>query len=165
MPPEIRSRFTDLLLVLHVDKRPLEPLKIPTLTRLWDVFSDGENDMPVKDQVPKFLGILKDFVRDFLMKKKGCQKLYQGYENGLTLSMLKLAKSLIIFGFYRTEDELIKMIDPLITQLDGSHDAATEDEENDMKKYGISEEQYPIALALTLKVHYQDTVDLRLVMK
>ena len=71
LPSEIRSRFTDLLLVLHVDKRPLEPLRIPTLTRIWDVFSDGENDMPVKDQVPEFLGILKDFVRDYLVNKKG----------------------------------------------------------------------------------------------
>ena len=91
----------------------------------------------------EFLGILKDFVRDFLIKKKSCQKSYQGYENGLTLSILKLAKSLIIFGFYLTEDELIKMIDPLITLLDGSDDVTIEDEENDMKKYDNSKEQYP----------------------
>lgn len=61
----------------------------------------------------------------------------------MTLSILKLAKSLIIFGFYRTEDELIEMIDPLITLLDGSRDVTTKDEEEYMLQYGINEDQNP----------------------
>jgi len=122
LPYAMRSRFTDLLLTLHVDKQPLEPLRVPALTRIWDVFEDGDDDMPVKEEVPDSLNVLKDFVKDYLINSKGQQKSYERDKNGMTLSVLNLAKSLVIFGFYRTEDKLIEMIDPLITLLDGSHD-------------------------------------------
>jgi len=127
LPFEMRSRFTDLLLTLHVDKQPLEPLRVPALTRLWDVFEDGDDDMPVKEKVPESLNVLKDFVKDYLTDSKGEQRSYERDKNGMTLSVLNLARSLVIFGFYRSEDELIEMIDPLITLLDGSHDITSKD--------------------------------------
>jgi len=125
LPYAIRSRFTDLLLTLHVDKQPLEPLRVPALTRIWDVFEDGDDDMPVKEEVPESLNVLKDFVKDYLINSKGQQKSFERDKNGMTLSVLNLAKSLVMFGFYRTEDRLIDMIDPLITLLDGSHDVTS----------------------------------------
>lgn len=36
LPPRMRSRFTKLLLNLHVDKDPIEPMSIPSLTRMWE---------------------------------------------------------------------------------------------------------------------------------
>lgn len=125
LPFAMRSRFTDLLLTLHVDKQPLEPLRVPALTRIWDVFGDGDDDMPVKEEVPESLNVLKDFVQDYLINSKDQQISFERDKNGMTLSVLKLIKSLVIFGFYRTENKLIEMIDPLITLLDGSHDVTS----------------------------------------
>lgn len=125
LPYAMRSKFTDLLLTLHVDKQPLEPLRVPALTRIWDVFQEEDDDMPVKEAVPESLNVLKDFVKDHLIDSKGEQNSYEKHKNGMTLSVLNLARSLVVFGFYRTEDELIEMIDPLITLLDGSHDSTS----------------------------------------
>ena len=47
LPYEIRSRFTDILLSLHVDKQPLEPLRVPSLTRVWDKFDNTEDDTKI----------------------------------------------------------------------------------------------------------------------
>jgi len=143
LPFEMKSRFTDLLLALHVDKQPLETLRVPALTRIWDVFEDGDNDMPVKEKVPEELCVLKDFVKNYLINSKGQQKSYERERNGMTLSVLNLAKSLIIFGFYRSENELIEMIDPLITLCDGSHDVTSKEEEDVMKSNNSNESVAP----------------------
>jgi hypothetical protein len=143
LPFEMRSRFTDLLLALHVDKQPLEPLRVPTLTRIWDVFEEGDNDMPVKEKIPEELNPLKDFVKSYLINSKGMQKSYERDKNRMTLSVLNLSKNLIIYGFYRNEAELIEMIDPLITLLDGSHDVTSQEEEEVMKSNNALESVAP----------------------
>ena len=67
------------------------------------------------------------------------QKSYEKAKNKMMLSVLNLAKWLVIFGFYRNQEEFIEMIDPLITILDGSHDVATLEEEDIMKRYGAED--------------------------
>lgn len=148
LPYALRSKFTDLLLALHVDKQPLEPLRVPALTRIWDVFEEGDDDMPVKEKVPEGLNVLKDFVKNYLTEIKGMQKSYEKDKNEMTLSVLNLARNLIIYGFYRSEDELIEMIDPLITLLDGSHDVTTREEEEIMKNNNALESVAPDLAAL-----------------
>ena len=139
LPYEIRSRFTDILLSLHVDKQPLEPLRVPSLTRIWDIFDNKDDDMPFKPNIPKYLLDIKPFVKKFLVEGKGMQKSYEKAKNKMMLSVLNLAKWLVTFGFYRNQEEFIEMIDPLITILDGSHDVATLEEEDIMKRYGAED--------------------------
>lgn len=135
---DIRSRFTDILLVLHVDKQPLEPLRVPSLTRVWNAFDDNDNDMPHKS-IPDHLNALKPFVKKYLVENKGMQKSYQKEKNKMSLAVLNLAKCMVTYGFYISEEELIEMIDPLITMLDGSRDLSSQEEEETMKRNGIED--------------------------
>ena len=50
----------------------------------------------------------------------------------MTLAIINLAEAMIMYGFYTSQDELVDMIDPLITLLDGSKDVTTREEEKAM---------------------------------
>lgn len=52
----------------------------------------------------------------------GVQKAYETDFNNYTLEILDLVEYMLKLGFYNDEDELITMVDPLITLLDGSLD-------------------------------------------
>ena len=59
------------------------------------------------------------------------------YETDFNLFMieaLKVIETMISLGFYSNEKELIQIMDPLITLLDGSLDFYDEDEEIEHKK-------------------------------
>ena len=127
------------MLACHVDKQPLEPLRVPSLTRVWEVFENHDADMPFKENIPKNLLDLKPFVKKFLVENKGLQKSFEKAKNKMMLSVLNLAKCLVTFGFYKNQDEFIEMIDPLITILDGSHDVSTPEEEDIMQRLGAPE--------------------------
>lgn len=45
---------------------------------------------------------------------------YEKEKNELTFSVLLLTKSLIEYGCYQDQDELISVVDPMITLMDGS---------------------------------------------
>ena len=51
----------------------------------------------------------------------------------MTLAVINLAEAMIVYGFYISQDELVDMIDPLITLLDGSKDVTTREEEKAME--------------------------------
>ena len=131
LPWAMRARFTKLLLHLHVDKDPLEPIHLPNLTRNWDKvpMEPDTITLPTKNQISQLLQVLTNFVTDYLRSCNGIQKAYEKEKNEMTLAVLNLSEALIKYGFYKTEDELIAMIDPMITLLDGSKDITNEDEE------------------------------------
>jgi hypothetical protein len=52
----------------------------------------------------------------------GVQRSYHQELNGLTLEVLKILEKMILLGFYTNEEELIKVILPLVNLLDGSCD-------------------------------------------
>jgi hypothetical protein len=55
----------------------------------------------------------------------------------MTFAVLKLTEALITFGFYKTEDELIQVLDPMITLMDGSLDPTNEDEDALLFEYKL----------------------------
>ena len=74
LPYAVRSRFTKLLLHLHVDKDPLEPIVSTNLTREWGLPDELHEDlMPHRNHIPMTLEVLKKFVqvRDQLLNHLG----------------------------------------------------------------------------------------------
>ena len=125
IPLIIRSRFVGLIQHLHVDRDPLEPMIVPRLTRVWDEIDDeaegrDEDDMPTKNEIPYLLNELPEFVRDYLLDVRVKQLSYEVDKNDMTLSVLELTEALILFGFFKTQKELVEVVDPLITLMDGS---------------------------------------------
>ena len=53
---------------------------------------------------------------------EGVQRSYHRELNGLTLEVLKILEKMILLGFYQTDEELLKVMHPLISLLDGSCD-------------------------------------------
>ena len=108
---------------------------LPSLTRVWNAMAGRDfKEFPVKNDVPPALESLKDFVTEYLHTTSGTQKSYETNKNGMTLAVLNLADSLLLYGFYQEERELIEMVDPLISQLNGTNDVTTPEEELALKR-------------------------------
>jgi len=65
---------------------------------------------------------LKPFAARFFGKLGGIQKAYETDFNTYIVELLGLVESMVNLGFYEDEDDLIKVVDPLISLLDGSLD-------------------------------------------
>ncbi len=65
---------------------------------------------------------LKAFVAEFFSKLGGIQRAYEIDINSFIVEMLGVVEAMIRLGFYIDEDDLILIVDPLISLLDGSLD-------------------------------------------
>lgn len=130
VPLKLRSKFAKLLLHLHIDKDPLEEITVPVLTRVWHEVASTNTSLPKsKVPIPQQLLQLKPFISRFLSELNGIQKAYEVDHNAYVLEILGLTQAMLSLGFYQDEDELITMIDPLITLLDGSLDIVSIEQE------------------------------------
>ena len=130
VPLKLRSKFAKLLLHLHIDKDPLEEITVPVLTRVWDEVAQSSTTLPKsKVPIPQQLLQLKPFISNFLADLNGIQKAYEVDHNAYVLEILGLTQAMLNLGFYQDEEELITMIDPLITLLDGSLDIVSLEQE------------------------------------
>ena len=134
LPYELRARFTKLLNHLHLNNQnQLEPIRVPVLSRVWYKLDPehSENSETALDN-------LKNFVKDYLISCQGVQKAFEKHKNEMTLEILNLSEALIINGVYIDDQELIALIDPMITLLDGSKDVSTKREESVNGDSGMS---------------------------
>jgi hypothetical protein len=60
----------------------------------------------------------------------GVQRSYHEELNELTVEVLDILEKMIVLGFYASEEELILVLFPLISLLDGSCDFTSVEEEN-----------------------------------
>lgn len=140
IPLKLRAKFAKLLLHLHIDKDPLENITIPVLTRVWQEVGHQNAELP-KSRVeigPQLL-ILKPFVKKFIKDQQGISKAYENEFNGYMIEMLGIVFGMIKLGFYDNENELIELVDPIITLLDGSLDIISKEDEQMMKAHSSSE--------------------------
>jgi len=145
----LRASFTKLLLHLHIDKDPLENITVPNLARVWPDIVNGQTTLPrSKVPVPVRLMQLKPFVAKFFSKLGGIQKAFENDLNAYIVQLLGIVEAMVRLGFYLDEDDLITVIDPLISLLDGSLDILDIDQlnrDNSASKLGAAEDQSPSA--------------------
>jgi hypothetical protein len=65
----------------------------------------------------------------------GIQRSFQTDENYLTLQVLNIVEKMVMLGFYQNESEVLKILEPIISLLDGSNDFVTKDEEEAFNVY------------------------------
>jgi hypothetical protein len=85
---------------------------------------------------------LKPFVAKFYSDLGGVQKAFETDFNTYIVQLLGLVDAMVRLGFYEDEDDLILVIDPLISLLDGSLDIIDQDQmsgKNTSKNPSIAE--------------------------
>lgn len=134
LPYEIRALFMRILLNMHMDREPLEPIQIPSQTGVWnelppfikDQFIDPQNMTfqikQAKISVPSSLSVLKKFVEIYLHETQGIQNMFEMGRNMMTLEILKIIRFMLNHGFYMNLKELKEVAIPMINLLDGSND-------------------------------------------
>ena len=126
----LRANFAKLLLTIHIDKDPLEKLVVPVLTRTWGEITQEKSEMPKSRVVinPKLLK-LKEFAKTYFEGMHGIQRSYDPEQNTFTFQCITIVDKMVQLGFYSNEKELLAILDPMISLLDGSNDFTSKDEE------------------------------------
>ena len=119
----LRASFAKFLLFLHIDKAPLEEITVPDLSRVWSDIVHHRTKLPQSQApiTPKLLE-LKPFVARFFSELGGVQKAFETDFNTYIVELLGVVDAMVKLGFYKDEQDLILIVDPLIQLLDGSLD-------------------------------------------
>ena len=117
----IKSRFVRLMNNMYINKDPYDHLKLPNFTRVWnEVTAVGNKIQVYKGDLPGYIKQLKSYIIEYLKATDGVQSIFDKEKNHLTLQVIRLAKLMISYGFYKTKDELRDISVCLIMILNGS---------------------------------------------
>jgi hypothetical protein len=92
------------------------------MTRKWEDVLAEHIKLERGNNIPAELLSLKPAMENFIRDRKGICRVYETEFNLFMLEALKIIETMIGLGFYWSEDELISIVNPLITLLDGSLD-------------------------------------------
>lgn len=96
---------------MYLDREPLEPLIIPTTTVVIHEIPKFDDLVPSYDHItypiktskvslPPQLGLLKDFILNFLRSENGVQDLENNKKNKFVSNLIQVLRFMLTHGFY-----------------------------------------------------------------
>ena len=165
----IKSKFVKIMEIMFVNKEPFDHLKVPNFTRIWsEVSLIGNRIQYYKGNLPDFILQTKSFVVEYLKDTKGEQSIFDNERNKMTLQIIKLAKLMVSYGFYRTKDELREISIMLISLLNGSCDIYDLQKDDASNEDGLNLNNFKKSKSNTIKVNtprYIKTQDNSIIME
>ncbi|KAI9202390.1 uncharacterized protein BJ171DRAFT_584291 [Polychytrium aggregatum] len=131
LPLSIRSRYCSLLRVIFLDRFPVSPMQSdyvfpletienpPTLKYVLDDADLGEDEPLISDES---LCRVTEWAEVYLPRNT-VQYFENKHENEFLLSVLKLIKFLVKYGFYKEPELILTFVSTLISILDGNLDS------------------------------------------
>lgn len=117
---EIRSKFVDGMLSLHVDQGELRPLLLPNPIRVLAALQPHDLFPMYTGALPPSLSHLKSLILLHLRTLRGTLSRTNDSANTLTLSILKVLHFLLSHGLYSSQTEVHSLLPPLCALLDGT---------------------------------------------
>jgi hypothetical protein len=135
-----RYRALKLLSNLYLDRKPFEPLVVPSETIVWsqlkkmsktkdEIINEISANMfeftvkKSKARVPESLQKLKEFVEHTIKQTKGTMKQSDTQRNELIFQSLKVIEYMVSHGFYEDMKGLSNIATPIIMLLSGANDS------------------------------------------
>eukprot|EP00347_Sterkiella_histriomuscorum_P021853 403332539 len=152
LPFDMRSYFIELFLNMYMDREPLEPLQIPSMTViqtdipiLKDLITSNEKGYTIQQSkcvIPPQLQQYKDYVLNYLKNENGVQSVFEKKKNQFIFWVLKSLFFMLSHGFYKNQKELNQLSLPLILLLDGSNDIYTDASDPNSNEKSATMERY-----------------------
>ncbi|XP_041375499.1 inositol 1,4,5-trisphosphate receptor type 3-like [Gigantopelta aegis] len=126
LPDAIRAKYCDLTTSLFVDVgNNYSVLDHPNICFVYDYVGSkdeekSQGDFVVKELVAIF-PVLRDWIAEFLSENK-CMIASDIGHNMLIEQVLRLLYHLVKFGYYLDAEDVLQLLPPLLTLLDGRHD-------------------------------------------
>ena len=110
----LKAAAVKLILCLYVDRDPQIILTIPCLTRTWtEISADGPPPLPYVETARKnYFSLLQQMISEHILDMQNKRW------DDISLPMMQMLRSLIMFNFYGTTEKLNDVIKPLLVALD-----------------------------------------------
>eukprot|EP01080_Neovahlkampfia_damariscottae_P000959 gene959-9866_t len=117
---DLRTSFVNLLLYSHIDTSQFERKPLCNLTRIWAKIEDRQKKTIFEQRRHQKFDSLKQILLEYFREfSKDPIDVYETDKNIFIGSLIRLCKNMFQFGIYCEEEEVISLVSPLQTLLDG----------------------------------------------
>jgi hypothetical protein len=134
---KLRAAYADILHNLYIDVDPNQPILMRIqMSYVWDELGKNpanvSSDKSLSGVIMDFFPPLRDWIKGFLKENQVivCSKEQIDY-NIFLASLLNIVKSLVLFGYYKSEEDIENLLRPLYDLLQGHNDSPISSDKSD----------------------------------